>query len=395
MLFRLIVPPLLYLLAILLIVFALTSPVPLHGSSLSLLYLMPVPAPAPLHAPTQSSSTLSVSATWSEVVAPSSATTPAPPAPSPMAYSASDDRIVPASMPPMLERRHVSYAPSAEQVSSHVRYTTGLLGSCYVDAHQAFHCTPSRLRPVYNATWLRTEPGMNTDTASLPTGLTSQPALVLVALLLLLGTSAVQVRRVYRQCTVPAEAPATERSTVLLVRMALYVQDGAAVLLLLIMIAMRVQAAHTIDAFRAANTGRVLGPEILLAPDPASSSVPLVWDVDAGTAFSAVTVAACLLLVTSWIERRRLTTERAPSTKRGSVSASAQASWPQRAWTTLVHTPLSAPMRETKPTISAPVPMYPVAPLKAYDASCKADSVSSTPIQEATLGPSTPPQSIR
>ncbi|WFD20944.1 hypothetical protein MCAP1_003199 [Malassezia caprae] len=385
MFFRVVVPPALHLLAVLLIIFALVSPVPFHGSSLSLLYMMPVLAPEP---PASSSSALvsmpTSAPTQAHAMSSSSAPVPSSSASLPMAYSASSDHIAPASMPPTLQRRNASYAPTQPLTTTSVRYTIGLLGSCYVDAHHTFHCTASSLRPTYNTTWLTSEPGMDTDTSSLPTGLTTQPALVLVALLAVLGTSAVHVRRVMRQCIVPVGAPPTERGTVLLVRMATHVQDGAAAVLLLIMIVMRVQTSHAISAFRAANAGRVLGPELLAPGPPGSQPVPLMWDLDAGTTFSAVCVAACLLLATSWLERRRLRAERADTMRpRGDVSK--QASWSKRAWAALVHTPLSTPMHESKPHISAPLPLHPVVPPKAFDSSAKVDSVPPTPMQEPSL----------
>lgn len=387
MFFRLVVPPLLHLLAVFLIVFALVSPVPFHGSSLSLLYMMPVPAPEPAASSSAAplSTPLSLTLATTQTPALSSASTPAPstPASLPMAYTATDGDVAPASAPATLQRRNASYAPAQALSTTFVRYATGLLGSCYIDAHHTIHCTPSRLRPTYNTTWLTAEPGMNTDTAPLPTGLTSQPALVLVALLLILGTSVVQVRRVLRQCTVPADAPPTERGTLLLVRMATHVQDGAAGALLLIMIAMRVQVSHTIDAFRAANADRTLGPQLLARVPRGSQPAPLVWELDAGTVFSAICVAACLLLATSWLERRRLTAESAEMMPQDKAKASKRAAWLERAWTALLHTPLSTPMRESKPPISAPLPLHPVAPPKALDATHNVDSVPSTPMHDA------------
>jgi len=388
MFFRVVFPPALQLLSVLLVVFALVTPVPLHGSSLSLLYMMPVPAPEP---PTPSSAvptTMPPNASapmQAPMVSSTSALQLSSSAPLPMAYSASNGYIAPASMPPTLQRRNASYAPTQALSKTSVRYITGLLGSCYVDAHHTFHCTTPRLRPTYNATWLTSEPGMDTDISSLPTGLTSQPALVLVALLVVVGTSAVHARRVVRQCTVPADAPPTKRSTVLLVRMATHVQDGTASALLLIMIAMRVQASHTISAFRAANAGRLLGPELLMPMPPETRPAPLVWDLDAGTAFSAVCVAACLLLATSWLERRRLRAECAGTMHPTKGNPSKRVLWPKRAWTTLVHTPLSTPMRESKPHISAPLPLHPVVPPKTFDAASNVDSVPSTLMQDSGL----------
>ncbi|WFD28667.1 hypothetical protein MNAN1_003680 [Malassezia nana] len=376
MFFRVVVPPTFHLVAVLLIVFALVSPVPFHASSLSLLYLLPMAAP-PHDPPASMTPSVSSISNMTSVSSISSVSSSSVPLPSPTL--------------PAFERRDVYDTTSQAMYTTHVRYTTGLLGSCYVDAHNTAHCTPSRMRPIYNATWLTTEPGMNTDTTSLPTGLTSQPALVLVALLLVVGTGAVQVRRVYRLLVhADTEVP---RSTVHLVRLATYVQDAAAVILLLLMIAMRVQAAHMIAAFRADNAGRVLGHELTETDGPPSPPVPLAWDIEAGSTFSVVCVAACLLLATTWLERRRLRAERddAPPKR-----LQWRVSWPQRAWATLSQTPL-APVTEPTPHISAPMPLHPVLPPKAWatDMSCKSDSVPSTPLHDIHPGRSPPPVPLR
>lgn len=376
MFFRVVVPLAFHLLAVLLLVFALVSPVPFHASSLSLLYLLPMAAPP--HEPpaslTPSVSSISNITSISSVLPVSSSSAP-----------------LPSPTRPALERRDVYDAATQAMYTTHVRYTTGLLGSCYVDTHNTAHCTPSRMRPIYNATWLSTEPGMNTDTTSLPTGLTSQPALVLVALLLAVSTGSVQVRRIY--CLLAPSDTEVPRSTFHLVRLATYVQDGTAVVLLLLMIAMRVQAAHTIDAFRADNAGRFLGHELTETEGPPSPPVPLAWDIEAGSTFSVVCVAACLLLATAWIERRRLRAERGdtpPKRPRWRVS------WPQRAWATLSHTPL-APVTESKLHISAPMPLHPVLPPKVWatDMPCKSDSVPSTPLHDIHRGRAPPPIPLR
>lgn len=231
--------------------------------------------------------------------------------------------------------------------TSNIRYTIGLLGSCFTDAKGDSHCMTPSLQPRFNTSWLATSPGVGTDTDGMLSSLHVEPVLVLLAWLVLVGTSAVHARRLHRQAT-QCKEPASGTVHRCLV-IATYVQEAAALLLFLVMVLLRVQVAHANSAFNAANGQRALGPAALTFAAPYASM--LVLSASTGTGFSCVCIAAILLFGVARWERRQLARE-APQ-RRTDVE-----SRPSR-WAALAQRPLARPGSPTHSiTISTPTPVY-------------------------------------
>lgn len=277
---------------------------------------------------------------------------------------------------------------------SQVQYAVGLLGACFQDAQKHHHCSGSSLTPSINHTQLLSAPGVDVDSTSLPAGWSAQAVLYLLALLVIIVTSSAQARRVHYlalskdHLDVAAAALGRYRRACMI---AMYVQDGASSVLLLCMIALRIQVGRVLDSFNAANAQR---PLRVPAVTPMPNSVPLVLQAATGTEFSAVCVSAALLFVLSWIERRRLRAETqhgSPNTAHDLESHPMQEKhealsvW-QRLWRAPLHTAEKPSIRSM--TISTPIPIPPphgAAPSPTtpdVESPGKASTLPGTPMRE-------------
>ncbi|KAL4400343.1 hypothetical protein ACI68E_003260 [Malassezia pachydermatis] len=405
MFFRLLAPPVLQLLSVLLVLFSLVSPVPLHTSSISLIYISAVPqndvasssnstageGQAITLMPVNSRTSLpteggqpvpNVTAPATQDTLASEATKePTLPHTTPSAiYTSIDGHLSPVtpaatgsvSLPPVLatqapQRRLFARDSVIDTAGSlaatEIQYAIGLLGACYRDVNSTYHCTPSQLHPHMDHAMLADAPGLHINTASLPPTWTAQPVLILLTLLVVIVTSAMQARRVHILAT--DTLTSLSRNTMRCCKMAMYAQDVAAVVLLLCMIALRVQVARILSTFNADNANAPLGPAAISHDSPLSP--PLILQANTGTEFSTICIAAVILLVLAWLERRRLTAEIAAMPSSSDVETpyreKAAPSSPSK-WQTLFHTPLTSgattPPRASTMKISAPIAMTPV-----------------------------------
>ncbi|WFC95784.1 hypothetical protein MBRA1_002438 [Malassezia brasiliensis] len=398
----LVAPPVLHLVALLLVLITLLSPVPYHSSSISLVYISPVLAPTSnasspealaltssasassalnstpaLPAPTRAESSAdtvqpdsfsmarSLYSLSADPTEPISGTTSASPASSSHTRSDTTDTVSTVALPPDSHpfptstpgpaRRHLRKRDDPVDTStmpiSNIRFTVGLLGSCFTDTNSTYHCTGSSLQPTFNNTWLATSPGLHTDTSGMLTRITAGPVFVLLSLLVLIVCSALQARRVHREackatCTLPA------RRTLFVLQCCTYAQDVAALVLFIVMICLRIQVSHANDAFNAANGQRTLGEAAL--SQPGMLPTQLILSANVGTAFSCVCVSAVIFVGLARWERRRLRRETPLEGKEESCTTQ------RPTWKRFLRAPLTEmtqPQRRSV-TISAPLPIY-------------------------------------
>ena len=398
----LVAPPVLHLVALLLVLITLLSPVPYHSSSISLVYISPVLAPASNASSPEalalgssasvSSALTSTSASSAATAAVSSANTVQPdsfsmarslyslsadamepdsdtasasPALSPHTRASASDTAPTVALPPDSHpfptstagptRRHLRKRDDPVDTStmpiSNIRFTVGLLGSCFTDTNSTYHCTGSSLQPTFNNTWLATSPGLHTDTSGMLTGITAGPVFVLLSLLVLIVCSALQARRVHREackatCTLPT------RRFLFGLQCCTYAQDVAAVVLFIVMICLRIQVSHANDAFNAANGQRTLGEAAL--SQPGMLPTQLVLSANVGTAFSCVCVSAVIFVGLARWERRRLRRE-TPLEGKEEPCTTQRPTWKRFFRAPL--TEMTQPQRRSV-TISAPLPIY-------------------------------------
>ena len=158
-----------------------------------------------------------------------------------------------------LERRDISSSSESALALSNVKFSIGLMGSCFGDVNNTYQCTPSSLHPHYNYTWLSNSPGVEFDTSMLPVTLSAEPAFVLLTFLILLILAVVQARRVH--VTAVSYTGALSRQVLLLLKISTFVQDSMAIVLLFVMISLRVRVSKFINEFNNANKNRLLGPD--------------------------------------------------------------------------------------------------------------------------------------
>lgn len=402
----LVAPPVLHLVALLLVLITLLSPVPYHSSSISLVYISPVLAPsnntltpdalalgssdavsrafASTPVPAATSPAVPSAAPSADTVRPDSFsmarslyslstdptelegnTTSVPPTSSLHTHASTTDTAPTVALPPdshpfptstlAPERRHLHKRDDPVDTStmpiSNIRFTVGLLGSCFTDTNSTYHCTGSSLQPTFNNTWLATSPGLDTDTSGMISGITAGPVFVLLSLLVLIACSAVQARRVHREAC-KATCSLSTRRVLFGLQCCTYAQDVAAAVLFIVMICLRIQVSHANDAFNAANGQRTLGEAAL--SEPGMLPTQLVLSANVGTAFSCVCVSAVIFVGLARWERRRLRRETPLEGKEEPCTTQ------RPSWRRFFRAPLTEMTQQPRRsvTISAPLPIY-------------------------------------
>ena len=255
-----------------------------------------------------------------------------------------------------LERRDISSSSGSALALSNVKFSIGLMGSCFGDVNNTYQCTPSSLHPHYNYTWLSNSPGVEFDTSMLPVTLSAEPAFVLLTFLILLILAVVQARRVH--VTAVSYTGALSRQVLLLLKISTFVQDSMAIVLLFVMISLRVRVSKFINEFNNANKNRLLGPDAFSHDSPIAP--PLSLHADTGTEFSCICASAILFLILSWLERRRLRYEQ--SNTQTALRSQDTKTDSARPWRECLLMPLRNAVRpeHSSITISAPINMSPV-----------------------------------
>jgi len=255
-----------------------------------------------------------------------------------------------------LERRDISSSSESALALSNVKFSIGLMGSCFGDVNNTYQCTPSSLHPHYNYTWLSNSPGVEFDTSMLPVTLSAEPAFVLLTFLILLILAVVQARRVH--VTAVSYTGALSRQVLLLLKISTFVQDSMAIVLLFVMISLRVRVSKFINEFNNANKNRLLGPDAFSHDSPIAP--PLSLHADTGTEFSCICASAILFLILSWLERRRLRYEQ--SNTQTALRSQDTKTDSARPWRECLLMPLRNAVRpeHSSITISAPINMSPV-----------------------------------
>ena len=360
---RIVIPPVFQLLGLLLVIISFLSPVPYHGSSISFFYL----SPAPL---IPGSSSDNDSESRSQQLQPTAMPSDAPNMTEAMATT--------------LDRRKDIGHEMSSITTSDIEFRIGLLGSCFTDASAARHCTPSSMQPNLGVSWLDSAPGLELDVDSLPTTWTLYPPLALIAWLLILVTTGVHVRRVF-VWAIPKEDDAPSQRFLLLLRIATYLQDIGALLLLIDMIALRVYVARIIDSFNRDNGEQTLGEAAL--SHQREMSMPLIMHANTGTGFSCICFSATFFLILSWLERRRLRNEKpsSPTPRVRFYDPESQNEKPARVWDTLLCTSVADAMalpstKRANMNISAPTAI--VSPSSDHTASFEMQSHSTTSLNE-------------
>lgn len=417
---RLLAPPALQLLAFLLVLMTLVSPVPYHTSSISLIYVAPtagkvappssIPRPAPPNTTNAEPATTSPASSVSPVESKANSSPSSPPLlPSPTVPAAfptlsqenrspfptapargpdtnahprppSSDTPAPpdtGDTPPPKRRTLPGYSPlikrddprvlknthTGDKLTSYVQYTVGLLGSCYMRADKSLWCTGSSVHPLYNNEALVTAPDVHLNTSRMLRTLSFEPTVVVISLMLTSCTTVFQMRRLYTAARLRTASPLGSTPlvgiTYALLRTLVFVQQTMAIILLITMLSLRVRVARANEGFNADNSRTMLGPKAF--SQPSREVPPLVLQAETGTAFACTCLAAVLLYALAWLERRRLTKEHVlPVPKDTESEASTGSEANRERWKRLARMPMSevaAPPPPPRPRISYPIPV--------------------------------------
>lgn len=365
---RLALSPLLQVIALVLVLVALVSPVPSHSSAVSLVYVSPMPLDA-THGASQPASTSPHDPSLPQFLQ----TSPSPSAP-PRSQSDAPaiktlSHVPPAFSSTQLAAREVSDSDAQFGLSvTYVQYKAGLLGDCFTDANQTQTCSSPSMQPEFDPHALTHAPGVESDVRGLLTSLTYPAPLILFSFLLAVFTTGLQVRRVYAAAAYGVASPmacgpAVGR-TLILLRIACYIQDVAGIIVIATILALRVAVAHSVSQFNSDNGERALGKE---AFHSAKSTVPMAMHAEVGTAFGCLVIAGIFLLIVARIEHRRLRAEgqhvhpHADAVHGGhnmAETSDMSSAKTGTSWSTIVDKPLSTLVRPARRSISYPIPLH-------------------------------------
>lgn len=209
----------------------------------------------------------------------------------------------------------ITYAPSS---LSYLELKYGPMGGCHRDENNTRTCTPASLSPSSLSSIGENLASSTTmDTRSLPTSINRVfPILLLTSfitcfVLLLVSIPTLLARTLpTKYASYLSPDSAVQRHLTHVQHYALYVRVILAVLILIPGVGLRMQVSKCVYAFNAANAGKTL-PDHTLREEILDSAVSVGIKAYTGQAFGILWASVVLLLIETFVERRRLRREEA------------------------------------------------------------------------------------
>lgn len=207
-----------------------------------------------------------------------------------------------------------AYAPTS---LSYVEYKYGPMGGCYRDEGNARTCAPASLSPNLASVNDQLSDPTHFDVRGLPLRIIQTfPILLLTSLLtifvlVLFGVPSLLARMSTRYAGFLSPDSPVQKYLAHAQHYALYVRLIVAVLLVIAGVGLRMQVSKAVYAFNAANAARVLPARLIRNDAGVTGDVVVGLKAYTGSSFGCLWAGIVLLLIETYLERRRLRREEA------------------------------------------------------------------------------------